>query len=428
MRAFGLPFSASSSAMYRRASSASSGLVRPLHREPHFPLVEPVQDLGNRHLLEMLEPNRPHHHRGPARKPRQRKKKRQKSHADTERQLHATNEPHRFNHLRSQFLSHILTSVNKSIRAANERDKHDKTTLLLFRAIRVHSRPSVARNIFPPFCFRPISLYSGVSRRRAIVKFCVLASGSSGNAALLATEKTRILVDAGLSMKELGKRMAAIGEDLEDIDAILVTHEHSDHIAGLPVLARRLKKPEAVLPHAPHRTRHRLGRAPSPSSSRSRPAPVSRSATSRCRASASRTTPSTRSASASRRRASASASPPISATSRSRSSTTCAASDVLLLEANHDLDMLKVGPYPWSVKQRVMSRVGHLSNLVMSDYLMEDLDTCTAHVILGHLSEHNNHPEIVRDAASQALEQRGLDDPPLGRRADATVRSFSILN
>jgi hypothetical protein len=56
-----------------------------------------------------------------------------------------------------------------------------------------------------------------------------------------------------------------------------------------------------------------------------------------------------------------------------------------------------------------MSRVGHLSNLVMSDYLMEELDTCTAHVILGHLSEHNNHPEIVRDAASRALFLRGLN-------------------
>ena len=82
--------------------------------------------------------------------------------------------------------------------------------------------------------------------------------------------------------------------------------------------------------------------------------------------------------------------------------------DLLMLEANHDLDMLKVGPYPWSVKQRVMSRVGHLSNLVMSDYLMQDLGASTANLILGHLSEQNNHPEIVRLIAGQALEERGL--------------------
>src|SRR5580693_1595844 len=83
--------------------------------------------------------------------------------------------------------------------------------------------------------------------------------------------------------------------------------------------------------------------------------------------------------------------------------------DLLLLEANHDLDMLKVGPYPWSVKQRVMSRVGHLSNLMMSEYLTEDLDHTTNDLVLGHLSEQNNHPEIVRMFASQALEGRGLE-------------------
>ena len=75
---------------------------------------------------------------------------------------------------------------------------------------------------------------------------------------------------------------------------------------------------------------------------------------------------------------------------------------------NHDLDMLKVGPYPWAVKQRVMSRNGHLSNAVVGDYLLDDLDAATGTVILGHLSEHNNHPEIVRLVALQALARRGL--------------------
>ena len=74
-------------------------------------------------------------------------------------------------------------------------------------------------------------------------------------------------------------------------------------------------------------------------------------------------------------------------------------SDVLLLESNHDLKMLKVGPYPWSVKQRVMGRMGHLSNDVACTFIRDDLDTRTSTLILGHLSEHNNHPEIVRQAA-----------------------------
>jgi phosphoribosyl 1,2-cyclic phosphodiesterase len=70
--------------------------------------------------------------------------------------------------------------------------------------------------------------------------------------------------------------------------------------------------------------------------------------------------------------------------------------------------MLKVGPYPWSVKQRVMSRVGHLSNDSMSDFLEHDLDASTAHLVLGHLSQQNNDPWLVDLVAKQALESRGI--------------------
>lgn len=83
-------------------------------------------------------------------------------------------------------------------------------------------------------------------------------------------------------------------------------------------------------------------------------------------------------------------------------------SDALLLESNHDLEMLKVGPYPWVVKQRVMGRNGHLSNAVTCDYLADDFDGVAQTVVLGHLSEHNNHPELVRMGAAKALERRGL--------------------
>ncbi len=71
----------------------------------------------------------------------------------------------------------------------------------------------------------------------------VLASGSKGNATVIAAGSTRILVDAGMSCRELMKRMAQVGEDPEALDAILITHEHLDHVAGLSVLARRLKVP-----------------------------------------------------------------------------------------------------------------------------------------------------------------------------------------
>src|SRR3954447_18607526 len=263
------------------------------------------------------------------------------------------------------------------------------------------------RNIFGPFCSRGIGCILECQRRRAIVKFCVLASGSSGNAALLATENTRILVDAGLSMKELRKRLATVGEDLEDVDAILITHEHSDHVAGVAVLARRLKQAKPFY----------MTKLTSPAIDWETSMPILEP----FQAGASFRIGDIEVQSFSIPH---DAVDPVGFCFRAQGVKIGLANDLgyipesvkfhlrdcdlLMIEANHDIEMLKVGPYPWSVKQRVLSRVGHLSNLMTSDYLMEELDTCTAHVILGHLSEHNNHPEIVRDAASRALFLRGL--------------------
>ena len=236
----------------------------------------------------------------------------------------------------------------------------------------------------------------------------MLASGSSGNAALLATEHTRILLDAGLSMRETGKRLAAIGESLGAIDAILITHEHSDHVAGLPVLARN-KDVRAVIymsrltapaidwgeGHQPRLETFQAGAGFQIGDIEVETFSIPHDALDpvgfRCEAQGVRIGVATDLGYV-----------PESIKFHLRRT------DLLLLEANHDLDMLKVGPYPWSVKQRVMSRVGHLSNLSMCDFLAEDLDSCTAHLLLGHLSEQNNHPEIVRLMASQTLERRGI--------------------
>jgi phosphoribosyl 1,2-cyclic phosphodiesterase len=237
----------------------------------------------------------------------------------------------------------------------------------------------------------------------------VLASGSSGNAALLATENTRILLDAGLSMRETGKRLAAIGESLGAVDAILITHEHSDHVAGLPVMARnkdvraviymsRLTAP-AIDWGESHQPRLEMFQAGAgfqigdiEVESFSIPHDALDPVGFRFEAHGVRIGVATDLGYV-----------PESVKFHLRRT------DLLLLESNHDLDMLKVGPYPWSVKQRVMSRVGHLSNLSMCDFLAEDLDSSTAHLLLGHLSEQNNHPEIVRLIASQTLERRGLE-------------------
>jgi phosphoribosyl 1,2-cyclic phosphodiesterase len=251
-----------------------------------------------------------------------------------------------------------------------------------------------------------IAVFWKVEGEGVTVKFCVLASGSSGNAALVSTGSTRILVDAGLSMRELRKRLAAIGDSLDLVDAILITHEHTDHVSGLPVLARHVR---AVI-HMTRLTGPAIdwGETPPPrlecfqAGARFQIGDIEVQSFGIPH----------------------DAIDPVGFTFEAQGVRIGIATDLgyipesikfhlrrtdaLLLEANHDLDMLKVGPYPWSVKQRVMSRVGHLSNLVMSDYLLQDLDSCTSRLILGHLSEQNNHPEIVRMIAMQSLEQRGL--------------------
>ena len=92
--------------------------------------------------------------------------------------------------------------------------------------------------------------------------------------------------------------------------------------------------------------------------------------------------------------------------------------DFLLLESNHDLEMLKVGPYPWHIKQRVMSRTGHLSNDCVSDFLAdpEAFDGKPRYLVLAHLSENNNHPDVARISAEVALDRRrDTSSPFLGQ-------------
>jgi phosphoribosyl 1,2-cyclic phosphodiesterase len=236
----------------------------------------------------------------------------------------------------------------------------------------------------------------------------VLASGSSGNCALVATERTRVLVDAGLSVRDLERRMALIEEAPERLSAVVLTHEHSDHVGGVARLARKYNTPVyATWLTAPYLEfgEHR---------------PVIETFQAGARFSIgdidvhSFTLPHD-------------AVDPVGLCFHAEGVKIGIVTDLgyvtdsirvhlqgthlLLLESNHDLDMLKVGPYPWSVKQRVMGRMGHLSNDGMYDFLLRDLDSSTARLILGHLSEHNNHPEIVRMMADEALERRGLKLP-----------------
>ena len=221
----------------------------------------------------------------------------------------------------------------------------------------------------------------------------------------MATERTRLLVDAGLSRKETFERLAMAGATPESLTAILVTHEHSDHIAGLQTIARKLDIPVYV-------------------SRLTAPAILWEQYTPRLELFQAGASFSIGDIDVTSFTIPHDAADPVGFSFRAEGVKISIAtdlgylpdsirfhlcgSDVLLLESNHDLEMLKVGPYPWAVKQRVMGRMGHLSNDVTCSFIRDHLDLRTSTLILGHLSEHNNHPEIVRLCASQALDGRGL--------------------
>jgi len=325
-----------------------------------------------------------------------------------------------------------------------------------------------------------------------MVRFTVLASGSRGNSAIVSScpsgtgsngsaECTRILVDAGLSCRELFRRMRLAGEDPSKLDAILITHEHQDHINGLAVTARRLGipvyfteathrawvrqvTPQKRITYAEWAAQYRAQKqqaggfpvphpdpnplpdpAPDPAPD---PEPVPDPAP-MIAASADDNTcaPEPESASAPDpgrlpsveyfRAGEAfqigdiaispftiphDAADPVGFVFTAEGVRLAIATDLgymppnvqaqlrrcdlIMLESNHDLEMLRDGPYPWSVKQRVLSRVGHLSNDAASAFLEQTYDGTATYLILAHLSESNNLPELARLAAERALTTR----------------------
>jgi phosphoribosyl 1,2-cyclic phosphodiesterase len=234
------------------------------------------------------------------------------------------------------------------------------------------------------------------------MRFNVLASGSSGNATLISTGKTSVLIDCGLSVRELVKRLEFVDSSLDEIDAILITHEHSDHIRGLKTLSKNpniriyispLALSSSVLKNEP---KLNLGETlkggeafeigdlkvfPIKTPHDSVDPLVFRLES--CGVKMAVVTDL--------------GYIPKSVAYELRD---C---DALVLEANHEIDMLRVSSYPWTTKQRILSQVGHLSNKEMSRFLKEDFDGKANYLVLAHLSEKNNHPEIARLAALEAL-------------------------
>ena len=240
----------------------------------------------------------------------------------------------------------------------------------------------------------------------------------------MATERTRILVDAGLSRRETFERLNAIGVAPETLSAILITHEHSDHICGLQAISKKLNIPVYV---------SRLTAPTIPWPEDFVPKLETFAAGSGFPIGdidvTSFTIPHD-------------ATDPVGFTFHSQGLKFAIATDlgympesvrvhlhdsnILLLESNHALEMLKVGPYPWAIKQRIMSRVGHLSNDVACAFVRENLGANTSTLILGHLSAHNNHPALVEQGAFEALNGRQLFTNLVVAEPDVPAGPFTL--
>ena len=250
---------------------------------------------------------------------------------------------------------------------------------------------------------------------------------------MLETERTTLLIDAGLGRREITRRFQALGRALpERVDAILITHEHTDHSSAAAQLARHWDCP-AYLTEPTHREIVKMFAEepgnPGPKATIDRVEYIR--AGERFQIGDIEVNPF---------RIPHDAADPVAFSFRTNGTKVAIATDLgympelvkqhlreadfLILESNHDLEMLKVGPYPWYIKQRVMSRTGHLSNAVVSEFLAdaEVFDARPRFLVLAHLSEQNNNPEVARISAEEALNSRPAEFPFRGALHIASQR------
>ena len=252
------------------------------------------------------------------------------------------------------------------------------------------------------------------------MKITVLGSGSTGNAVLICTEKTRVLVDAGLSAKQILERIAAVGEDAAKLDAVLITHEHSDHAGGLRVLLNAVNCPVFIseaTENSYYSTRKGLAETSSEAQKRrdklkNRTVKIHSSQDFRIgdidfepfsvphdAADNFGFVAKNRGLRLATVMDLGCMTPLVKEKLRN-----C---DAIVIESNHSRDMLRAcALYSWDLKQRILSRSGHLSNEDLSDWLTGDFDGAAKHIVLAHLSQKANEPHLARLTAETALQMR----------------------
>lgn len=242
------------------------------------------------------------------------------------------------------------------------------------------------------------------------MKFCSLYSGSSGNSIFVSSGNTRILVDAGLSGKKIIEALEQIDENPNNIDGIFITHEHSDHIKGAGIISRKFNVPIYANEATWNAMQSSLGNV---KENNIKILPKRSITTIKDMDIVCFNTPHDSIA-------------PMGYTFHSKGKKASVVtdigtfteeikhniieSDVILLESNHDVQMVKFGPYPYELKRRVLSEIGHLSNEDCGRAIVEVMkDGIHRNIILGHLSNTNNMPELAYRSVLNILEENGLD-------------------
>lgn len=252
------------------------------------------------------------------------------------------------------------------------------------------------------------------------MKFTVLGSGSTGNAVLISSDTTNVLVDAGMSARELLRRLGEMGVAQEQLDGVLITHEHGDHVGGLRVLLSSVDCPVFISrpTEAAYYDTNAGGQNGDSESSKRRKALKDK----------------TQEIESSREfRIGDIDFEPFSVPHDAVDNFGFLAKkdgvkvatlmdfghitdlikeklkgcDAIVVESNHSRDMLRAcSVYTWELKQRIMSGTGHLSNEDLSDWLAEDFDGTARHIVLAHLSQRANEPHLALLTAETALQMR----------------------
>jgi len=236
------------------------------------------------------------------------------------------------------------------------------------------------------------------------MRYAALASGSKGNCHALSDGQRTLLVDAGITLKQIRARLTALDWDPGTVQGVAFTHEHSDHIAAAAVLLRNtdwaflvtretlaaIESIHGIEIPASRLVLLRAGHAVDWNGARVLPFAIPHDASDPV---------------AYRVEWGAAAMAVVTDLGQPTALVAdhCAGLDLLALEANHDVDMLRNGDYPAPLKARILSRVGHLSNESMGELLARVLSPRLRHVVLAHLSEQNNDPELARFTAAEVL-------------------------